>query len=204
MLIAGMIVELSDSEDHYSDAQSGIHSPSSPIPVTRVEKVDNEPSYGEVPGTDAYKKRVEDAQPDEIAVIEEDKTSDSRSTAMERPSTPGGRPIPITVIEKVDPSMPSYGEVPGTTAHNTRKTDAAPDVIVKVSDTKTSLQESLLSRPGTTPGGLPIPTTKVEKVDLEPSHGEVPGTVAYDMRKGDAKPDVVEEVGDIQGKKLIS
>lgn len=52
--------------------------------------------------------------------------------------------------------------------------------------------------PPSTPGGLPIPMTVVEKVEpSSPSHGEVPGTVAYDMRKMDAEPDAVREAPDI-------
>ncbi|OAX82666.1 hypothetical protein ACJ72_02979 [Emergomyces africanus] len=53
-------------EDHFSDASEGI-SPrresrtSSPIPRTRVEKIDNSPSYGEIPGSPAYEKRELDA-----------------------------------------------------------------------------------------------------------------------------------------------
>jgi hypothetical protein len=34
----------------------------------------------------------------------------------------------------------------------------------------------------------------VEKIDSKPSHGEVPGTNAYETRKEDAKPDIVEEI----------
>lgn len=66
-----LIAEASDSEDQFTDAQSAPTSPgvSSPLPKTRVEKVDNEPSFGEVPGTEAYKKREQDAEPDEIAMI---------------------------------------------------------------------------------------------------------------------------------------
>lgn len=46
--------------------------------------------------------------------------------------------------------------------------------------------------PQDTPGGLPIPKTVVEKVEPEnPSHGEVPGTAAYDIRTEDAQPDEV-------------
>jgi len=51
---------------------------------------------------------------------------------------------------------------------------------------------------------LPIPITKVEKVDSEPSHGEVPGTEAFEIRKGDAEPDIVEEVGDVPGMIVLS
>jgi len=42
-----------------------------PIPITRVERVDDEPSHGEVPGTEAYDMRTADAEPDQFAVIPE-------------------------------------------------------------------------------------------------------------------------------------
>ncbi|KAL3964274.1 hypothetical protein ACCO45_001278 [Purpureocillium lilacinum] len=68
---ARQLSESSDDEDQFTDAQSGPVTPRahSPVPTTRVEKVDNEPSYGEIPGTEAYEKREGDADPDEIAVI---------------------------------------------------------------------------------------------------------------------------------------
>ena len=105
----------------------------SPIPITRVERVDDEPAYGEVPGTDAYSKRVQDAVPDEVEVVLDGlrSRSASRVSASDRPLTPGGTPIPKTVVEKIDPDVPSYGDVPGTDAHKLRLADAEPDVILK-------------------------------------------------------------------------
>jgi hypothetical protein len=194
-----MRVESSDSDDHFSDAQSGLEQNSggvSPIPTTRVEKVDDEPSYGEVPGTEAYHMREEDAEPDEIAIIPPGK--ESRTANENSPSTPGGQPIPTTIVEKIDPDTPSHGEVPGTTAHDKRAADAVPDLVVKSGERSRS--SSTRSRASSTPGDLPIPITKVEKVDSTPSRGEVPGTEAYELRKGDAEPDIVEEVGDVPGK----
>lgn len=99
----------SDEEDVFSDAHDNNpyrSAPSSPIPRTRVEKVDDEPSHGQVPGTAAYQLRTEDAEPDEIAVIPEvggiscpGRTSEEQPPS---PRSPGGRPIPKMVIEKVD------------------------------------------------------------------------------------------------------
>lgn len=43
--------------------------------------------------------------------------------------------IPKTVVEKVEPDNPSYGEVPGTAAHDMRRADAEPDEIVTAPDT---------------------------------------------------------------------
>jgi hypothetical protein len=169
------------------------------VPITRIEKVDNDPSYGEVPGTEAYHMRENDAEPDEIAVIG-DASAPAVLDSEENPSTPGGQPIPITVVERVDDSA-SYGEVPATEAYEKRQADAVPDLVVRTGDRSRSTSTSTRSRAESTPGDLPIPITKVEKVDSKPSHGEVPGTEAYEMRKGDAQPDVVEEVGDAPGEK---
>ncbi|KAL1611967.1 hypothetical protein SLS60_000190 [Paraconiothyrium brasiliense] len=105
----------------------------SPIPVTRVERVDDEPSYGEVPGTDAYEKRTQDAVPDEVEIVPEGQRSRSASrvSLSDRPYTPGGTQIPKTVVEKIDPDTPSHGDVPGTLAHELRAADAVPDIVLK-------------------------------------------------------------------------
>jgi len=130
-------LDSSDSDDHFSDAQSGLEqssgSASPAIPVTRVEKVDNEPSYGELPGTEAYKLRESDAEPDEIAVVSKPDDAEAK-VALSGSTTPGGQPIPLTVVEKVDSSTPSHGEIPGTLAHEKRAADAVPDVVKKVED----------------------------------------------------------------------
>ena len=160
--------------------------------------MDDEPSHGEVPGTDAYHMRGKDAEPDEVAIIPEGEGLEP----SERSGTPGGRPIPTTLIEKVDPSSPSHGEVPGTVAHEKRAADAVPDLVVQTGGHSRS--STTRSRAGSTPGDLPIPITKVEKVDSSPSHGEVPGTKAFDIRKGDAEPDIVEEIGDAPGMSIHS
>lgn len=165
------------------------------MPITRVEKVDDEPSHGEVPGTDAYHMREQDAAPDEIAVIPEGTESRPRSATSSRTSTPGRQPVPITVVEKVNPEEPSHGDVPGTLAHHIRAADAVPDVVVKAGSHSRSQSSA-----DSLPGDLPVPVTKVEKVDSTPSHGEVPGTKAFELRKEDAEPDFVEEVGDAAGK----
>ena len=41
-------------------------SPEVPLPTTIVTKVDEEPRHGEVPGTEAYNMRTEDAEPDVV------------------------------------------------------------------------------------------------------------------------------------------
>ena len=87
--------------------------------------------------------RMSDAVPDEIEVIPEGRRSRSATTSSQprsrshsqlsmesRPATPGGTPIPKTVVEKVD-FKPSYGEVDGTPAKEMRMADAMPDEIRK-------------------------------------------------------------------------
>ncbi|THW70068.1 hypothetical protein D6D19_08049 [Aureobasidium pullulans] len=133
-------VEPEESDDHFSDASEG--TPSYPpaitgrnralsIPVTRVEKVDDEPRHGEVPGTEAYNIRSQDAVPDEIEIVPDGTRSRSTSHVSEsdRPVTPGGTPVPHLVVEKVDPSAPSHGDVPGTDAYDMRSADAQPDEV---------------------------------------------------------------------------
>ncbi|KAJ8069870.1 hypothetical protein OCU04_000283 [Sclerotinia nivalis] len=195
----GEPVGSSDSDDHFSDAHSGLEqsTEASPtVPTTRVEKVDDEPSYGEVPGTQAYNMRTEDAEPDQVAMVPE---YDIASLAR-RPSTPGDLPIPITVVEKIDPDTPSHGEVPGTPAYEKRKADAVPDLVLDSTPGRSrssTLNMTTRSRAGSTPGDLPIPKTIVERIDSAPSHGEVPGTAAYELRKEDAQPDDIVEVADV-------
>jgi len=196
-------LESSDSDDHFSDAQSGleqISGPASPVvPLTRVEKVDDKPSYGEVPGTDAYHMRENDAEPDEVAVKPESMDAEAKSS-LSVSITPGGQPIPTTLVEKIDPSIPSHGEIPGTLAHEKRAADAVPDMVMRSGERSPST--TTRSRAPSTPGDLPIPITRVEKVDSEPSHGEVPGTKAFEIRKGDAEPDIVEQVEDLPDPQL--
>lgn len=124
------------SDEHFSDASEGQarrFTLSSPIPITRVERVDDTPAHGEVPGTEAYNKRTQDAVPDEVEIVPEGmrSRSASRVSVSDRPITPGGTPIPKTVVEKIDPDEPSYGDVPGTEAHQQRLADAEPDVVIK-------------------------------------------------------------------------
>ncbi|KXL46234.1 hypothetical protein M433DRAFT_155214 [Acidomyces richmondensis BFW] len=139
--------DFSESDDHFSSASeggggNGIGSPrqkanrlSTPsTPITRVERVDSQPAYGEVPGTAAYAMRTQDAVPDEIEVVPDGQHSRNRSRANSvRPSTPGGTPIPRTVVEKVD-DRPAYGEVEGTLARDMRMADALPDEVRRVTE----------------------------------------------------------------------
>lgn len=131
--------ESSDDEDQFTDAQSGPVTPRahSPVPTTRVEKVDNEPSYGEVPGTEAYEKREGDADPDEIAVIpdrdgantpqneERGERNDDETPEVENAE------IPVTVLEEA----PGDGPSPRSEeAESKRSADAAPDIVISSSE----------------------------------------------------------------------
>ena len=140
---------------------------------------------------------MQDAVPDEVELVSEDVASIARAKShVHRPGTAGESSIPMTVVDKVDPASPSHGDVPRTVAHTKRKADAVPDVIRSVS----SQPESSIidgSKDGVAPPEMPVPTTVITRVDSEPSHGEIPGTEAYDIRKSDAKADIVEKKGDI-------
>ncbi|KAI9797205.1 MAG: hypothetical protein M1833_005614 [Piccolia ochrophora] len=175
-----------NEDDHFSDASEGRKATrtESPVPTTRVEKVDGSPRHGDVPGTAAYDLRTQDAVPDEVEITGEPDLDTSHS---------GDEQIPITRVEKVDSETPSHGEVPGTKAHEIRQADAVPDLVVKMPDVGEPVEGAPRSRSNSTPGDRPIPMTKVSKVDASPSHGDVPGTEAWEKRRGDAQPDIVEE-----------
>ncbi|KAF2139910.1 uncharacterized protein K452DRAFT_335843 [Aplosporella prunicola CBS 121167] len=80
-------LDSSEGEDHFSDASEGDkaeadrNSTTSPIPTTRVEKVDDEPSHGDVPGTAAYEMRQADAVPDMILKAPEGGNEGSPTTS---------------------------------------------------------------------------------------------------------------------------
>lgn len=200
----------SDGEEYFSDASEGRRrasrpiTPSSPVPRTRIEKVDESPRYGEVPGTDAYRKRLGDAVPDEIEVLSPETAKSHRRTSsqfLDIPTTPGGTVIPRTVVEKVDPSSPSHGEIPGTAAYLQRQADAPPDVVLKAPDPGAlkRKQDGGLTRERSV-SDAPIPETVVTKVDDEPSYGEVEGTVGYEKRRKDASPDRIIQRRESPGK----
>lgn len=193
-------VESENEDDHFSDASEGAK-PASPIPTTRIEKVDDIPSHGQVPGTAAYEMRTKDAVADEMEVIPEGAHSRSRSRSEieNHSSTPGGAPIPITVVETVDPATSDLTHLPGAASHEKHMADAVPDVVLQGSENNQGSSGASESQPESGTVNQSIPTTVVSKVDAEPSYGEVPGTDAYAMRTEDAEPDVVEEKGDVPG-----
>jgi hypothetical protein len=187
--------EESSEDEYFSDASEGRRrasrpqTPASPIPRTRIERVDDTPAYGEVPGTAAYARRAQDAVPDEVEVS--GRLSKRSSQYLEPPTTPGGTLIPRTVVEKVDPSSPSYGEAPGSKGYSHRKADSVPDLVLKAPEPgkKKGPEAETSPSSGQSP---PIPETIVTRVDSNPAYGEVDGTKAKERRKKDAEPDVLE------------
>jgi hypothetical protein len=126
-----------DSSDQFTDASEGrkpgpsASSERLPVPVTRVERLDDTPAYGEVPGTAAYNMRARDAVPDEVEVVTRSRSA-SRVNTADRPATGSGPPpVPKIVAIKIDPDVPAYGDVPGTEAFEKRKADAVPDVVLR-------------------------------------------------------------------------
>lgn len=209
------IAAASDSEEeHFSDASEGhsnlqTRSPqssrTSPVPRTRVERVDDSAQHGEVPGTDAYEIRTQDAVPDEIEVVPEGSQSRDPSPAgsQDRPLTPGGSPIPRTVVEKLDPESPSYGDVPGTEAYEKRQADAVPDVVTKVSsDLDSVLPPPVADRESpdsivSNASNQSIPETRLSRVGTIPAEDELPSRPrAHQRSPSDAIPDTVETISD--------
>ena len=201
-------------DDHFSDASEGherAHSRSasgrtSPVPLTRVEKVDDTPSHGDVPGTRAYELREYDAVPDEIEVIPEGSRSRSSTVGQpQRPLTPEGSPIPRTIVEKVDADEPSHGEIPGTEAYEKRKADAVPDIVTTASDSdaKSPSHSPELNERGLNEGistDTDIPETVLQRVDTLPNEDTGSSPRAHQRRPSDALPDVTETIPDGPGK----
>lgn len=179
----------SGDEEFFSDASEGIKVPSrptspfhsiSPIPRTRVEKVDDKPSYGEVPGSPAYNKRLQDSVPDEVEIVPEGRLSKRGSrTFLDTAVSPGGSVIPRTVVEKVDPASPSHGDIPGTPAYEQRLADAAPDVVLKAPE------------PGKRGPVLSFPQSQPEFPEEGPVM-QIPETV---ITRFDSNPDTSPEIG---------
>ncbi|KAL4973371.1 hypothetical protein BDW66DRAFT_142325 [Aspergillus desertorum] len=192
--------ESDSAEEHFSDASEGNSrsrsrptSRASPVPRTRVEKVDDVPSHGDVPGTSAYEKREQDAVPDEVEVISRSR-SPSTAGQRRRSVTPGGIAIPRTVVEKVNPGQPSYGDVPGTEAYEKRKADAVPDVVTKTSES-TIPSGAPMESGKTNATATPVPETLLSEVGDVPDDGPLhSGPRAHRRRPSDTLPDATETV----------
>lgn len=165
----------------------------SPVPLTRVEKVDDEPRYGEVPGTVAYNQREQDAVPDELEVVPEGSRS-RRSSIVEEPTTPGGTVIPRTTVIRVD-ETPSHGEIPGTEAYEKRRADAVPDLVLKKPEDQQS--PPTMEREDS---DQPVPGTRLYRVDTLPKDAGSPSIRAHRRSPSDAVPDLTETVHDTTGK----
>lgn len=99
-----------DADEDDGGVESTPETPKSSVPITIVERVDDVPTYGEVPGTEAFEKRLADAVPDVVC-------------------TPS--PVPTMMVQRIEEDRPYHGEVPGTEAYDKRAADAQPDVIVR-------------------------------------------------------------------------
>lgn len=160
----------SDSEDQFQDAQSA---PVSPIPKTRVERVDDEPAHGEVPGTDAQQMRAQDAVPDEVEIVPE-------GSGSRRPSDASA---PVTVVE----------EAPGSTGPHSqgfedlRKADAVPDVVV---DADGDVKEGSSADNGTSDAPVPPATL---------STPETTGRARRKSSRASTRPSISVDGGDDDG-----
>ncbi|KAK2744605.1 hypothetical protein FQN57_004210 [Myotisia sp. PD_48] len=191
----------SDSgDDHFSDASEGLQASlraTSPIPRTRVEKVDFDPSYGENPGSLAYEQRLSDSVPDEIVVIDGTDNMQPTSPTPELQITRTSSPIPSTIVEKVDPSLASYGEEPGTDAYESRKADAPPDHIFKFGDPRAHEPQSSPDDEVVATTNEHVPETLLSRVESIPEDTDQKSFVAHHKRHAsDAIPDSEEIVTD--------
>jgi hypothetical protein len=144
--------------------------------------------------------RRQDAVPDELEIVPEGRLSKrNSSSSLQPPLSPGGTPIPLTVVEKVDPASPSHGEVPGTAAYEQRQADAAPDVVLKASDSNVAQSFSPSKSPNAASPGS-IPETIVTRADSIPRLDEEPGTGLKGPRLNDVMPGVKEHSRGGEGK----
>ncbi|EFY92783.1 hypothetical protein J3458_004677 [Metarhizium acridum] len=88
--------ESSDSDDQFTDAQSGTATPhvTSPVPKPRAENVDSSSSPVKVPAAETKEKMDADAKSEEIAQQDDPET--------EIPTEVSKQEVPVTVLEPVD------------------------------------------------------------------------------------------------------
>lgn len=141
--------------------------------------------------------RSQDAVPDELEIIPDGEKSRpySRANDQDRNTARGGSPIPKTVVQKLDPTSPSHGEVPGTIAYSVRAADAAPDVITKIRDPE---EEIAAQKKSLKPNKTPIPKIVQPKAESEWSHGEALALKPYESSKENLTANAVKQ-GDISG-----
>lgn len=88
---------------------------------------------------------------------------------MDRSVSPGGTPIPRTVVEKINPADTSYGDNPYSRAFQHRKTDSVPDLVLKApgpGEPRKSFDENRPANINTSPH-TNIPETIVTPVDAK-------------------------------------
>ncbi|TLD26418.1 hypothetical protein PspLS_04831 [Pyricularia sp. CBS 133598] len=186
----------SESDDHFSDAQSapseaGGASPK--LPKTRVEKVDNEPSFGEVPGTEAYQKRASDAEPDEIAIApDSSSTVGGAEDRKQDDASPEKPQVPLTVVEE---TVDSAGSITHSGTHH--ESDAVPDKVVKVDEgksdeAKSSSKDGAIDTPVAT--SLPSPPAEPEGPPQSPS--KVAASASLEESGSATAPEEAEENDD--------
>jgi hypothetical protein len=90
-----------------------------------------------VPGTEAYRLREGDAEPDEIAIVpdkpapaEGAKNDDDTSAAASLRE----QPIPKTIVSEAPGDTGPHSETFENRMEEVHKSDAAPDVVVKADD----------------------------------------------------------------------
>lgn len=167
----------SDPEDEGQEKEE-VETPRSEVPITIVERVDSMPTHGEVPGTEAFAKRLADAAPDVIR-------------------TATSSPIPVTVVSIVDSDEPLNGEVLGAEVHKTRTADAQPDVVVKWNEEEDKISRKVRSE-----------RERIEKLMMDPgrarsvSPGQGPKAVAPVVRaRMDSLSITTLPIGEARGKK---
>lgn len=185
--------------EHFSDASEGRRSSSrprtrtpSPVPRTRVEKVDDSPRHGEVPGSEAYQRRETDAVPDGIEIVGQKPAQKEEEPARDSACA---SPVPRMVVEKIDPGEASHGEMPGTPAYEARVADAAPDAIVKAGE-EAPTPPPELALPG------PVPETLLTRVE-SPTDCPSPSFTPRRRSPSDALPDAEETVPDAPSKQTL-
>lgn len=147
--------------------------------------------------------RIQDAVPDELEIIPDGE--ESKHTFGPAPhdtsQTAAAVPIPKTVVQKVDPTSPSHGEVPGTAAYSIRKTDARPDVIVQVTDPEITLPSDAQSE-NSSPSG-PVPETGIARLGTVSSGKEAVGEGGSNMRGGGRDLDSEEENSEMPSQSIF-
>lgn len=108
--------------------------PGSPIPKTRVEKVNHEPSHGEVPGTEAHRIREEDAKPDEIGQAPDSTVPSPQQASLDPATPPEGLELPKTVVNESAGSTEPHTEEFKERLEEAQKADAAPDEVTQEDD----------------------------------------------------------------------